>query len=493
MTRQGRREFLHSLSGTALGVGGVATSVGAVGSERVDSKLSQQTETVTRFQQTAKLVAGEGNEFDLFGSSVALSDDGTTAVIGAYGDTVRNHGGDGSAYVFERSDDTWEQQQRLSADDGGTADGFGISIALSGNATTAVVGTIPRDSNGRTDASVYIFERSADSWQQQQKLTADDEDENSWLGPAVSVSDDGTTAIIAAYTDTDPDDDRGVGSAYVFERSGNSWDRVETLTVDDADQASDLGVSVAVSGDGMTAVIGSPSNDPTGQRTSAVYIFERSGNAWSQQQQLVPDDSAEKSAFGREVAVSRDGKTAIICGPQERTEVEGSGSAYVFEQSGGSWHQQERLLPAGGDGAFAQAAAVSGDGTTVFVGSRAADPNGRLSGAAYMFERSGEGWQQTLTPDDGGAEDRFGEAVAISRNGQTALCGAFWDNDPHGERSGSAYVFETSEVTLTPTPTITDTGDDIGSGFGLGTAVAGLGAGVYLLTRRFVDSNAKRD
>ncbi|PSP40574.1 hypothetical protein BRC66_03780 [Halobacteriales archaeon QH_2_66_30] len=320
MKQKSRRELLHTLSAVALSVGGFSNSAGAVRSDRADPKPSQQTETVTRFQQSAKLAADDGDEFDLFGSSVGLSDDGTTAVIGAHGDTVRNHGEAGTAYVFQRSDDKWEQQQRLRADDAGAANGFGTSVALSGNATTAVVGTIQSDSNGGTDASVYIFERSADSW-----------------------------------------------------------------------------------------------------------------------------------------------------------------------------HQQQKLLPAGGDGAFAQAAAVSGDGETVFVGSRAADPNGKLSGAGYVFEHSGEGWQQTLTPDDGGAEDRFGEAVAISRDGQTALSGAFWDNDPHGERGGSAYVFEKSEVTLTSTPTSTDTGDDVGPGFGIGTAVAGLGAGVYLLTQRLANSNTERD
>jgi hypothetical protein len=489
MKQKSRRELLYTLSAVALGVGGFSNSAGAVRSDRADPKPSQQTETVTRFQQSAKLAADDGDEFDLFGSSVGLSDDGTTAVIGAHGDTVRNHGGAGTAYVFQRSDDKWEQQQRLRADDAGAANGFGTSVALSGNATTAVVGTIQSDSNGGTDASVYIFERSADSWHQQQKLTADDDNGNSWLGPAVSVSDDGTTVITGAHTATNPDHNEGVGSACIFERSGNSWEQVETLRSDDVESTIEFGASVAVSGDGTTAVIGSPGNDPAS--AGSVYIFERSGSSWHRQQKLVSEESARQ--FGRAVAVSRNGKIAIICVPQERTEVEGSGSAYVFEQSGGSWHQRQKLLPAGGDGAFAQAAAVSGDGKTVFVGSRAADPNGKLSGAGYVFEHSGEGWQQTLTPDDGGAEDRFGEAVAISRDGQTALSGAFWDNDPHGERGGSAYVFEKSEVTLTPTPASTDTGDDVGPGFGIGTAVAGLGAGVYLLTQRLANRKTPPD
>lgn len=82
---------------------------------------------------------------------------------------------------------------------------------------------------------------------------------------------------------------------------------------------------------------------------------------------------------------------------------------------------------------------------------------------------------------------------AISADGGTALSSALRAEGPNGNRAGSAYVFEKSEVTLTPTPTSTNTGDDVGPGFGLGPTMAGLGASVYLLAQRPVDSNADRD
>jgi PGF-CTERM protein len=494
-----RRQFLQTVSAIALGAGGVPNSVRAVRGERADPKLNQQTETVTRFQQTAKLVADDGEEFDQFGSAVALSDDGTTALVGAHGDNIRNDEVAGSAYVFERSNGTWEQQQRLSADDNRTGDGFGVSVALSGDATTAVIGTIPGESDGRIDASVYIFERSDNSWHQQQELTANEQEEDSWLGPAVSVSDDGTTVITGVHTATNLEQTEGndpprilegSGSVRIVERSDASWEQVATLSSDDAENTIEFGDGVALSGDGTTAVVGSPGNDP--DSAGSVYIFTRSGSSWQHQQTLVPEDGARQ--FGRSVAASRDGTTVGICVPQDQTEGEGSGSAYVFEQSDESWQQEQQLLPTGYGGAFAQDIAVSGDGTTVFVGSRAADPNGRLSGAAYMFERSGEGWQQRITPDDGNMEDRFGESVAISRDGETALGGAFWNTEPHGNRAGSAYIFRKADVTRTPTPTpSSDTGNGFGPGFGIGTALAGLGTGVYLLTRRLADSNAEQD
>ena len=49
--------------------------------------------------EQAKLRASDGAAYDYFGYSVAISGDGSTAVIGAYGDDDR--GGDsGSAYIF---------------------------------------------------------------------------------------------------------------------------------------------------------------------------------------------------------------------------------------------------------------------------------------------------------------------------------------------------------------------------------------------------------
>lgn len=494
MVEPNRRQMLRALSGTVLGIRGVTSPARTLAIDLPDSRLVQETETVIRFRQTAKLAADDGDEQDKFGNSVSLSNDGTTAIIGAHSD-INSTGLEGSAYIFERSDEVWKQKQKITAPDDYTGNLFGNSVALSGNGMTAIVGGQPRNDDRKGSGSVYIFKRSENLWHQQQKLIPDDSDGNNWLGPAMSVSDDGMTAIIAAYTDPDPNDDKGVGSAYVFEVSDDSWERAEELTIEDPDEAIDFGVSVGISGDGTTAVIGSPSNDATGERTSSAYIFERAGNAWDQQQKLVSNDGDKQDAFGREVAVSRDGTTTIICAPQDETDVEGSGSAYIFERSEGSWHQQQRLVPKDNGGTFAQAVAVSGNGTTVFVGSRAADPNGPLSGAAYLFERSGAGWQQILTPNDGDPRDRFGESVSISSDGRTALSGAFWDEGPHGNRSGSAYVFEKAEVTLTPTPTPVDdeSGDATGPGLWIGTAVAGLGAGIYLLKRYFTDRDVKQD
>lgn len=86
-----------------------------------------------------------------FGSPVAVSDSGGTAVVGAYED---NEAGrfSGSAYVFGRSNRTWTQRAKLVGDDVTEGDGFGSSVAVSGPGETVVVGTDFAD-------SAYVFGR----------------------------------------------------------------------------------------------------------------------------------------------------------------------------------------------------------------------------------------------------------------------------------------------------------------------------------------------
>ncbi len=106
--------------------------------------------------EQAKLTASDSANGDLFGWSVAVSGDGSTAVIGAYGDDDR---GDysGSVYVFARSGSSWTQRTKLTASDGTANDLFGHSVTVSGDGSTVVIGAILDDDRGDQRGSAYIF------------------------------------------------------------------------------------------------------------------------------------------------------------------------------------------------------------------------------------------------------------------------------------------------------------------------------------------------
>ena len=92
--------------------------------------------------------------------------------------------------------------------------------------------------------------------------------------------------------------------------------------------------------------------------------------------------------FGDSVALSSDGKRALIGGPEDNG---GVGAAWVFKRKGSTWTQEAKLAGGGeiGEGAFGRSVALSSDGNTALIG--APDP---LPGAALVFTRSGSGWTQ---------------------------------------------------------------------------------------------------
>ena len=104
------------------------------------------------YEQLSKLVASDGAANDYFGSSVSISADGTTALIGAYYDDSK-----GSAYIFKYNGTSWSQQTKLVASDGATGDLFGYSVSISADGTTALVGAYNDDDKGSNSGSVYVF------------------------------------------------------------------------------------------------------------------------------------------------------------------------------------------------------------------------------------------------------------------------------------------------------------------------------------------------
>jgi hypothetical protein len=188
------------------------------------------------------------------------------------------------------------------------------------------------------------------------------------------------------------------------------------------------------------------SADPAVRR-SATGARTQTSPQFSQQQKLAaPDDKDDRDFFGATVALSDDG-TALIRAPKDGS---GLGPAYVFTRSGkGEWTQQQKLsTPEGNRITFVGgAAALSSDGTTALIGAFSDEgPTGDRPGSVYVFTRSDGRWsqQQKLAATDGDEDDRFGLSTALSADGTTALIGAPLDDDPDGDRTGSAYVF-TSE------------------------------------------------
>ncbi|MBC7976244.1 MAG: FG-GAP repeat protein, partial [Myxococcales bacterium] len=374
--------------------------------------------------QQAKLLASDGEEFDTFGLSVAVS--GDTAIIGASRDDGRGTDA-GAAYIYVRSGVTWIEQAKLLAADGASNDSFGIAVALSGN--TAIIGSMFADDGVSDGGSAYVFVRSGTTWTQQAKLLAADRAPDDQLGISVAIA--GDTAIVGATNEDDLGD--RAGASYVFVRSGAAWTEQTKLTAADGAEADQFGISVAVSGD--TALVGAFGDDDLGRSSGSAYVFVRSAGSWTQQAKLLASDGNEIDELGVSVALA--GDTALVGAVFADDE---QGAAYVYVRSGTSWTEQAKLSAA--DGApsdnFGNAVALEGD--TALIGAPNDNDLGAASGSAYVFVRLGTGWSQDakLLASDGTSIDLFGVSVGLSAG--TAVIGALGDDD-RGSSSGSTYVY----------------------------------------------------
>lgn len=393
--------------------------------------LSAESSATAIQTETEKLLPADGAAVDFFSWAVSIS--GDTALIGALYDDD-NGIKSGSAYVFQRDDGMWAQQDKLLPTDGAAHDYFAIALSVSGD--IAVVGATPDQELGTGTESAYVFERNGGAWTQQAKLLPNDNLSPILFGSTVSVS--GPTAVIGAPFDGE--NGPMSGSAYVFVRDGETWTQQAKLLPLDGAEGDEFGGAVSVDGD--TAVVGARRDDDRGGDTGSVYVFVRDGETWTQQAKLLPNDALPPLRFGQAVSVYAD--TAVIGSLGEVAAIN-AGAAYVFVRDDDTWTQQARLQAS--DAAIFDyfGLAVSISGSTAAVGAIFNDDHGSNSGAAYLFERDDGFWTERtkLLPSDGGAQDWFGWSVAVTSD--TALIGALRDDDNGGE-SGSAYLFPVSII-----------------------------------------------
>ena len=342
------------------------------------------TRSGTTWSQEQKIYATDRAGSDYFGWSVDISADGTYAIVGA---RLEDAGGTdaGAAYIFSRSGTTWTQEAKIIASNAGASDYFGYAVSIDSDGNTAIVGAPNEDTGGGDAGSAYIFTRSGTTWSQEAKIVASDDQASDKFGEDVSISNDGNTAVVGA-----PNEDTtasNAGSVYIFTRSGSTWSQEAKIQASDAQGSDFFGKYVRVSGDGDNIISGAYLEDEAADGAGAAYIFTRSGTTWSQEAKLTASDGAAFDYFGISVGISSDGDTAIVGAAYEDTVPNDSGAAYVFTRSGTTWTEQDQLLAsnAGSNDKFGVAVSMSGDGSTAIVGANEEDTTASNAGSVYVF------------------------------------------------------------------------------------------------------------
>ncbi len=414
---------------------------------------------------------------DQFGSSVTLSGDGSTLVVGAGVSLLNQQGGEassaigifvpggagyaaaladngvpdaGAAYVYRRSSGVWGLEAYVKAPNTGLNDQFGSAVALSGDGDTLAVGA-----SGEDSAATGAF-ASSDS----------------------------------GYTDALADNDAAdAGAAYVYRRSSGAWDLEAYVKAPNTGAGEDFGSALALSGAGDALAVGAPSEDsaatgvfvPGGEgyddalldtraaAAGAAYVYRRSTTGqWSVEAYVKAPNSGGDDGFGSALALSGSGTTLAVGALNESGSDTGifvpggegydaalgsdaatkAGAAYVYRRSSGAWGLEAYVKAPNTDAAdeFGSALALSADGDALAVGATEEDggatgvfvpddgdytgalgsDTANRAGAAYVYSRSGGSWAikaYVKELSSMGNNRQFGRNLALSADGARLAAG----------------------------------------------------------------------
>jgi cysteine-rich repeat protein len=229
-----------------------------------------------------------------------------SAATGINGNQASNSAiASGAVYVFTHPGDTWQQQAYVKASNTSTSDLFGSSVALSGDGSTLAVsayaedsGAIGIDGNQTNDAipesgAAYIFARTGAIWRQQAYVKASNTGPTAEFGWSLAMSPDGSKLAVAAVTeDSDAvgiDGDQhnfdalASGAVYMFQRDGTRWWQQAYIKASNTGTADQFGSGVSIASDGTVAVgalgeasaatgVGGDQDDDSEIAAGAVYV-----------------------------------------------------------------------------------------------------------------------------------------------------------------------------------------------------------------------------
>lgn len=407
------------------------------------------------FSQTQKgsNLTGEASG-DLFGTSVSMSTDGNTLAIGSPANNSTGASA-GQVQIYTWSGTTWEQKG-LDINGEATSDQSGKAVSLSADGDLIAIGAHFNADNGTKSGHVRVYAWSGSAWVQQ-GADIDGEAAYDQSGSSVSLSSDGSTLAIGAPFNGGTGTNAGHARIYVW--NGSAWTQ-RGLDINAETSGDQCGYSVSLNDDGTTVAISSPSNDDNGALSGQARIFDWSGTAWTQRGLDIDGEAADDLA-GYSVSLSADGNTVAIGSHRSHDGGNDAGHVRVFTWSGSTWTQKGINVPGTkGFGNFGTSVELSDDGN-IIVASAPYHSIGTYAfeGTARVFKWSGSAWVQEGTTINGiNDNDHLGSSVAISGDGTTIALGT-----PDAGSNGVTYVYtmavlssvtgnSTNQIKISPNP-----------------------------------------
>lgn len=287
----------------------------------------------------------------------------------------------------------------------------------------------------------------AQSWQIINKVVADDRAMEDNFGHSVAIF--GNYAVVGA-----PYEDHTTGSsfqrqqndqgaAYIYENVSGSWIQIQKIVASDGNSEDLFGYSVSISGD--IIAVGAPNEDDgtSGlwkENSGSVYLFKKISGSWTQVEKIEAPDRDTEDKFGLSVSLSED--YLIVGAPYESHDASGgnnllySGSAYIFEYTGEEWNQGQKIVANNRNvvALFGESVSISGDFAVVGAHGESRDEMNinflGSAGAAYIFKRISGNWVQTkkITPPQNRRQSNAKFGKSVSIFGNKIIVGAYWED-----------------------------------------------------------------
>ncbi len=449
------------------------------------------------------------------------------------------------SFLFSWSDVSDESEYRLLENPDGMSGYSEVAVLPKNSARHTLEVSLPQrvnaryilqacNSQGCTDSEAVFVSGSlaeAVGYFKATNTSADDR-----FGHSIALSANGQVMAIGVPNEDDSQEDSGAVYVYVLYQ-GKYWTPQMFLKASNPGEGDAFGRSLALSADGRTLAVGAEEEDSnatnaTGSEgdqsdnsasdSGAVYVFKQGINTWTQEAYIKASNTGAGDRFGASLSLSADGTFLAVGAPREDSSASGipsisddqmnddavdSGAVYLFKSLGYGvypWFQQAYIKASntGAGDLFGNSLALSADGLSLAVGavwedSDATGINGNQtdyfrgvnSGAVYMFTQSEDTWSQQayIKASNSGGQDRFGESVALSSEGDVLAVGAIGEasnatgiNGDQGDNaelnSGAVYVFSRNADSWSQQAYIKASNSEDGDKFGSRLALSADGS-----------------
>ena len=420
-----------------------ATYTSTLGSTSATTRASFFIEGI----ESAIITASDGLASDYFGLGISVSDDGRTAVVGAYV-ADGTYLDEGKVYIYTWDGTTVTEAAILTSPDAISADGyrFGRKVCISKDGSTIIVYTYGYNGTYLSEGKVYIYTWDGITATYVTSVVSPDAPvaDYAQFGNFLSLNYDGSTLLIG-----EPGNDvlaTDAGAVHLFSFDGTNTTSLTTIRASDGAASDYFGASGGISDAGSTIVVGAYTADTANADQGKAYIFTWDGTTATEKVILTASDGAASDYFGISSEISGDSSTVVIGAYGVDGTYLGEGKVYIYTWDGTT--VTEAATFSGSRAAIADnrylgySVSVNYSGDTILISAHTSDYVTVNQGDAYICSWDGTTLTETnvINSSDGATGDYFSRDIQISNDGTTAWIGAYGADTANVDQ-GKVYIF----------------------------------------------------